>query len=455
MESADRNFSFSGELVRTPWFYKQWLLAGNRATFFDTIARDFGDFVHYRGLFQFYLVNHPSLVKAVLHETHSSFDKQSVIYNRFQKIFGAGLVVAEGETWQCQRKLMQPMFGPGAVKNYLDGMKQAVHELFERWDVANRNQRIFDIAVDMNHLALEIAGRALFEDSFSEHAQHIHRWTNDINYYCGKPPLPIIRSFWFPSRLNRRLKKTLREFHTFLQETIEQNRIRSERKGLLGILLAAKHEESGELMTDAEIRDEVLGMIIGGHETSSAALTWIWYELSQNPDIEAKLHAEIDDVLGGLPLQLEHLARLPYTKMIVDETLRLHPPFWFENRNAIRDVQLGGVTIPKGALVIFSRYSLHRHPGFWKSPNRFDPERFRAGQEENLRSTYASIPFGGGPRICIGIHFATMELIATLAMIAQRYRIRVSSTDHHAMAAHLTMTPKNGLRVSLERRSDL
>ncbi|MEQ1824765.1 MAG: cytochrome P450 [Pirellula sp.] len=452
METDDRNLMFSGQLVHTPWFYKQWMLAGNRALFFDRLVRDFGDFIHYRGLFQFYLVNHPSLVKAVLQGTHGSFDKKSLIYNRFQKVFGAGLVVSEGETWRCQRKLMQPMFGPGAIKGYLDGMKESIHKMFGRWDVAAERKSVFDASVDMNHLTLEIAGQALFDDAFTQHAEAIHRWTHDINYYCGKPPLPIIRSFWFPSRLNRRLKTTLREFHAFLQETIEHRRGNMDSRDLLGILLRATHEETGQAMTDAEIRDELLGMIIGGHETSSAALTWIWYELVRNPDVERRLHGELDEVLGDQPLQLEHLPQLRYAKMIIDETLRLHPPFWFENRNAVCDVELGGVTIPKGSLVIFSRYSVHRNPKFWRSPDVFDPNRFQPGHEENARSTYASIPFGGGPRICIGIHFAAMELIVALAMIARRYRIRIATTDRHSMAAQLTMTPLHGLQVLVERR---
>ena len=157
-------------------------------------------------------------------------------------------------------------------------------------------------------------------------------------------------------------------------------------------------------------------------------------------------------MLGPGPLALEHLPDLVYARMVIEETLRLHPPFWFENRNVAADVELGGALIPQGSVVVFSRYSLHRHAGFWKDPERFDPERFRPDQEENKRSVCAHVPFGGGPRICIGVHFAMMELLIVLATIARRYNVVLDASHRHEMAAHLTMTPKYGVRVRLEAR---
>ncbi len=444
--------SFQGSLIRPPFFYKQWMLAGNPAIFFDRLVNDFGDFVHYRGLFSFYLVNHPSLVKHVLQETHRSFDKNSVIYNRFRNAFGNGLVVAEGEQWKRQRKLMQPMFGPIAVRRFFELMVTSTEELVARWSAIASCQEVFNIAEDMNQLTLQIAGRALFHDSFDDIAVDIGRWTHVINHYSAKPPLPIIRSLWFPSRINLELKQVLREFNAFLYEMIENRRKVDDRDDLIGILSNAKHEETGMPMSNVEIAEEALGMIIGGHETSSSALTWIWYELQRNPSVEQRLLNEIDTVVGNRTLKLEDLPLLKFTKMVIDETLRLHPPFWFENRNAITDVELGGIRIPKGALVVFSRYSLHRHRDFWTAPDAFNPNRFEPDCEENKRSVYAHVPFGGGPRICIGINFAMMELIVAIAMICQRYRVVVDESDRHEMSAHLTMTPKHGVKVRLVSR---
>jgi len=205
-------------------------------------------------------------------------------------------------------------------------------------------------------------------------------------------------------------------------------------------------------MSDAEIVDEALGMVIGGHETSASALTWIWYELDRHPDIRERMIEEVDRVVGEEPLRIEHVKELVFTKMVIDETLRLHPPFWFENRNIKESIELGGHRLPPGAIVAFSRYSLHRHPQFWQNANRFDPERFLPDQEENPRSSYAFVPFGGGPRVCIGLHFATIELLVIVAVITQQYRLRTAPENRHEMTAALTMIPKYGHQVRLEKR---
>lgn len=444
--------TFSGKLARPPLMYRQWLLAGNRAKFFDTLVNDLGDFVHYRGLFSFYLVNHPSLVKQVLMETHKSFDKNSVIYDRFRNAFGNGLVVAEGERWRRQRRLMQPLFGPSAVQQYFELMRDSAEQMARRWEPVCQSGEILDVAAEMNHVTLQIAGRALFHDSFDKIAPQISHWTHVINWYSAKPPLPIVRSFWFPSRINRQLKQALNEFHSFLQEMIQSRRGGEQSTDLISRLLAARDEETGQPMSDQEIAEEALGMIIGGHETSSSALAWVWCELDRHPEVREQLHQELNEVVGAGPLQLEHVPQLVYTRMVIEETIRLHPPFWFENRNVAADVELGGVPIAKGSVVVFSRYSLHRHPGFWESPDAFNPERFRPGAEENKRSTYAYVPFGGGPRICIGVHFALMELVVVLAVLARQTNVKLDTSHRHDMAANLTMTPKYGVRARLERR---
>ena len=375
-----------------------------------------------------------------------------MIYNRFRNAFGNGLVVAEGDRWRRQRKLMQPLFGPNAVKHFFDLMVDSANQMAERWEPACRRGKVFDIADEMNQVTLQIAGRALFHDSFDRTSERIGRWTQIINRYSAKPPLPVIRSLWFPSRINFQLKRALVEFHAFLQEMIDSRRSNNDQSDLIGILLKARHEESGQPMSDQEIAEEALGMIIGGHETSSSALSWIWYELDRHPAVRERLDAELDAVVGSQPLSLEHLPRRTYTRMVIDETLRLHPPFWFENRNVAADVELGGVPIPKGSVVVFSRYSLHRHADFWKEPERFDPERFHPEHEENKRSVCAHVPFGGGPRICIGVNFAIMELVIVLAVIARKYKVFLDASHRQDMAAHLTMTPKYGVKIRLEAK---
>lgn len=450
-EPADPKI-FTGTLVRPPWFYRQWMLAGNPAYFFQRLARDYGDYVHYRGLFSFYQVNHPALVKQVLMETHKSFDKQNIIYGRFSKAFGDGLTVSEGDKWKRHRKLMQPMFGPITVRNFFDSMHNATVEACDRWASQFANEKSFDIASQMDQLTLRIAGEAFFSDGFQQDADRIGRWNERINNYCAKPPLPIIRAIWFPSSVNRRLKATLHEFHQFIGEMIEKRRTSGSQNDLLSLLLEARHEDDGSPLTDAELKEEVLGMIIGGHETSSSALAWIWYELYRNPRVRTKVNEELESVLRGEPLTMEALPQLKYVRMVIDECLRLHPPFWFENRNAIKDVELGGHVIPKGSIVLFSRHTLHLHPSFWRDPETFIPERQDPENLEHKRSDYAQVPFGGGPRICIGINFAIMELMVIVATICQRFDVDLAKDDRHVMQAKMTMFPKHGVRVVLNER---
>ena len=193
-------------------------------------------------------------------------------------------------------------------------------------------------------------------------------------------------------------------------------------------------------------------MILGGHETSSSCLAWVWYELDRNPDVRQKIDDELETVLGGEPPTIESLFQLKYVRMVIDESLRLHPPFWFENRNAMEDVELGGHVIPKGSIVLFSRHALHRHPSFWQEPERFKPERQDPENLEHQRTTYAQVPFGGGPRICLGINFAIMELMVIVATICQRFEVTVAKDNRHVMSAKMTMLPKHGVRVNLTPR---
>ena len=231
---------FRASLAKPRFFYRQWMLAGNPALFFDRLVRDFGDFVHYRGLFSFYLVNHPALVKQVLQETNKSFDKNSVIYNRFRNAFGNGLVVAEGERWRRQRKLMQPMFGHQAIKQFFDLMvdsaSQARASAGSRPAAAARSSTL---PSEMNRRHAADRRPRLFHDSFDQSAERIGHWTHVINLYSAKPPLPIVRSLWFPSRINRQLKRALAEFHAFLQEMIDRRRANNDQSDLIGMLASS------------------------------------------------------------------------------------------------------------------------------------------------------------------------------------------------------------------------
>ena len=436
---------FSGALATPPAFHRQWMLAGNPAHFFDSLIRDHGDFIRYRGVIDFYLINHPALVRQVMRETHRDFDKNSRIYDHFRNVFGNGLVTAEGEAWKRKRKLMQPMFSPSAIGSYFSLMRDGADSAVLPAD------KPFDIAEEMNRLALEIAGRAFFSDGFDGSIARIREWTEAINRYSAKPRLPFVSDLRFPSPTNLRVRRMMVDFRDFMRGLIRARVGGAPKDDLLGVLLSARDEDGAEMDED-EVCEEILGMIIGGHETTATALTWFWFELHRHPEVERRILDEIRSVLGDGPLTQDHLRSLKYTDMAIQETMRLHPPFWFENRNTIHDTELGGAVIPRGSMVVFSRYSLQRHPDFWKNPDAFDPSRFDPANTDNPGATCAHIPFGGGPRVCIGRHFAMMELLVIVTTVMRRCRVSVHPADRHRMSAKLTMAPRHGLLVTAAPR---
>jgi cytochrome P450 len=380
--------------------------------------------------------------------TMRDFDKNSRIYNHFRNVFGKGLVTAEGEAWKRKRKLMQPMFSSSAIGSYFSLMVDSTISAMQKWP----DETVFDFAEEMNNLTLEIAGRAFFSAGFDGSVERIRKWTNSINRYSAKPPIPVVSDLRFPSPTNLRVRKTMKDFTEFMLGLIHERRDGAPKEDLLDVILSAVYED-GTKVDEDEVCEDILGMILGGHETSATALTWFWYELNQHPDVEKKVLEEIHSVVGDEPLKKEHLSELTYTNWVIQETMRLHPPFWFENRNAMADVELGGTVIPRGSMVVFSRYSLQRHPDFWENPDAFDPSRFDPENTHNPGVACAHIPFGGGPRICIGRHFAMMELLVIITTVLRGLCVSVDPTNRHSMSAKLTMEPRHGLLVTATKRS--
>ena len=264
--------------------------------------------------------------------------------------------------------------------------------------------------------------------------------------YHPVPPLG------FPTPRNRRIQHYIRTLDEVVQVIItEHRRLGAEKDDLLSMLLAARDEETGEGMSDRQVRDEVMTLLLAGHETTSNALSWAWYLLSQNHDAESCLHAELEQVLGGRTPTVEDLPRLPYTRMVLEETLRLYPPAVGFNRKAMADDEVGGYFVSAGTLIWLSPYITHRHPDFWENPEVFDPERFSPERSAG-RLHFAHFPFGGGPRLCIGNNFAMMEAQLVLATIAQRYCLRMVPGHQVEPQALLTLRPRDGLQMTLLER---
>lgn len=438
--------------MRAPFMYKQWMVAGDTMSFLRMLTQEFGDFVHYRGLLNFYVVNHPDLIRQVLQKTNDRYDKNTDIYRRFKSVFKTGLVTSEGAHWMKQRKLIQPLLKPTFVKSLIPLMCESTANMAKVWATSAASGEPRMIAQDMSALTLEVAGRCLFSNDFDGFGEDIIRWSEYINTYSGLTPYPVVRSPWFPSPSNLKMRLILREFRTFVGSLYDQ-RMAKANKGddLFSLLIQARDDDSQNGMSRETLVNEVVTMIFGGHETSATALTWCWYFLSKNPDVRANLHRELDEVLCGKNPGPEHLPKLKYTRMVIDEAMRMGPPFWFENRNACKDDELWGERIPKGSLIMFSRHAMHMHPDFWEEPTQFRPERFATTASKD-RTKFAYIPFGGGPRICAGITFATIELVIALATLANRFSLEPMQSDKLEVEARLTMTPRDGVPARIVLR---
>jgi cytochrome P450 len=257
---------------------------------------------------------------------------------------------------------------------------------------------------------------------------------------------------WIPTSSNRRLAQASRRLDQLIQRFIDDRRASGEDKGdLLSMLLLARDEDGTGQMTDKQVRDEAMTLFGAGHETTAVALTWTWYLLSQHPEVEAKLHDELDAVLGGRKPTLEDLPHLPYTEKVIKEAMRLYPPAWGTSREPITDVEIGGYPIKKGQTIFINIYGVHRDARFFSDPGRFDPERFSPENEKQIPH-YAYLPFGGGPRVCIGNAFAMMEARLILATVAQQYRLKLAPGHQVAPQRVFTLRPKHGMKMIAVRR---
>jgi cytochrome P450 len=434
----------------TRLFYRQWQLITEPHRFFDALASEYGDFAYYRGLIPFYFVNDAERVKQILKQTTVRFDKRTPLYRRFRGVFRSGLVVSEGDHWQRQRRLMQPMFAPAALKRYFGVMDDCVTEFQSRWDRLAADGSAFDLFSETSNLTLEVAGRSLFSDGFEGARDEIEQWSRRIARYSALPPLPPLDDVRIPTPLNLRMQRDMRRFRQFVQDKIDARRSQPDTDDLLTRLMQAARDE-GSPISDGELVDEVVTMIFGGFETSSMALVWFWYLMSRHPDVETRILDEINTTLGERRPERADLANLPLLRASIEEALRLYPPFWFENRRATEAVDLGGYTIPAGAMVVFSRHALHRSPHYWREPATFRPERFLADAAEPVHR-FASVPFGGGPRQCIGMSFAMMELMLTLARTLPRYRLFTDASGDIDTVSSLTLEPSRRLQATLTRR---
>lgn len=400
-----------------------------------------------RTIYHFY---HPDGVKHILVDNHANYVKGALI-EPIRNIAGNGLFSADGELWLRQRRLMQPAFHRERIAGFGTIMTDLTTQMLQRWE-GHGTVEPLDVSAEMVNLTMSIVSQTMFGAAFVDHGNRIgdaiqialddvqHRF--DMPFY---PPLSV------PTPYNRRLRAAIRNLHQAIDEIIAARRRSDDaRSDLLGMLMEAR-DDGHAGMDDVQLRNEILTMFVAGHETTARLLAFAFYVVARHPEVETRLHQELDAVLHGGTPAMSDLPALTYTRMIVDETLRLYPPAWLFARQAVADDEVMGYHVPAGALVALSPYATHRHPAFWEDAERFDPERFSPARSAG-RSKYAYMPFGGGPRQCIGNTFALSEAVLVLATVAQRFGLHTAPGAELKLAARTTLQLDGGLPMRIESR---
>ncbi|MEZ6188994.1 MAG: cytochrome P450 [Planctomycetota bacterium] len=411
------------------------------------LAREYGDIAHsrYAGA-DVFLVVQPAAIEHVLVKNRANYQKDRFLRS-LRDVLGDGLLTSEGERWKADRKLMAPAFTPRRIHAYAGTMVACAREAEASWEDE------VDVTEAMTRLTLEVAVRTLFGTTSSEDARRVGEAFRAVAEFFGHAvsvPLPVGWWSWIPTRRNTRYRRARRELEDVVARIVRERRADPSGDDLLSAMLAARDEE-GRGLDDGQLRDQVLTLLLAGHETTSLLLTYVWDALARNPAVEARLHAELEQVLGGRDPELADLERLPYLRQVVQETLRLYPPAAIMGREAIGEDEIQGYRIPQGSIVLMSQWVTQRDPRFFPSPHAFDPERWAPGREAE-RPRFAYFPFGGGQRICIGEAFAMLEARLVIATLAQRRRFVATSAFPPRLGVSITLRPRDPVRMQLPRR---
>jgi len=415
--------------------------------YFTAISRRYGDIAGMRVVnFKIFLINHPDHIEDVLVHHPRKFVKGRVLKAN-KRVFGEGLLTSEGDFWLRQRRLAQPAFHRARIAGYAATMVEYAERLLPEW----RDGEERDLHKEMMRVTLQIVGKTLFDADVAGDAQDVGQAMELLLKLGANFRRTIFIPQWLPTPTNIRLERAIRKIEKVLYRIIAERRASGRDAGdLLSMLLAAQ-DEDGSRMTDQQLRDEAITLFLAGHETTANALSWTWWLLAQNPAAEAKLHEELHGVLGGRAPSLEDLPKLAYTNHVITESMRLYPPAWGMARTAIEEHEIAGYRVPKGSGVSFTTWTVHRDPRWYDAPEEFRPERWEGDLHKRL-PRFAYFPFGGGPRQCIGNTFALMETALIVATVAQQFRFRLVPGHKVTPLASITLRPRDGILVKLEKR---
>jgi cytochrome P450 len=399
-------------------------------------------------------INHPDYIREVLADNGDTFDKNAAIFRIVRPVLRDGLIsVADLDVWRRQRRLMAPYFTPRTVSTFAENMTDETVQMLDRWERSPGVGGVIDVTAEAGHLALRIVSRSLFSAEVGSRAQTFERAFCVANSMLGAylrlpfPPLAV------PTRAHLRLRRAIARMDEFVSTSIRERlagHASAGNRDLLTLLMHAADEDGR--MDPAQLHDEVLNVCIGAFETTRNTLSWALDVLARHPEVERNLHTELDQVLAGRIPTVADFAQLTYTRAIIDETLRLYSPAYQSMRHAVTDTEIGGYAVPANSDILFNSYLLHRHPEFWEKPERFDPTRFTPDRVA-ARPKHAYIPFGSGPRSCIGKHFALTELTLALATIGRGHRlVRPAGRPDVALEPLITLQPRGGVHLMLQRR---
>ncbi len=396
------------------------------------------------------IVDKPEYVKHVLQDNNKNYVK-SFGYEVLARLLGQGLLTSEGDFWLKQRRLAQPAFHRDRLALLTNTMVSCTNDLLTELKALENHQ--VNLAKNMMSVTLNIVAKSMFSSDVKYFVATVGKEIDFSNERAMKRiNNPFLPPPWLPTPMNWREQKSINTLNGIMFSIIEGRRKATDKyDDLLQMLMDVEDLDTGERMSNQQLKDESMTIFLAGHETTALALSWLWYLLDKNHDKRDKLYHEIDTVLAGRTPTMEDLHNLPYLRAVLDETLRLYPPAWMVGRRALADDEIGGFRVPAGYNILMPVYTMHRNPAVWENPDSFIPERF---VKDNLKDKhrYAYFPFGGGPRFCIGNNFAIMEMQIIAAMLAQRYYFTLPKGYEAETEQLVTLRPKGGMPMTVTPR---
>jgi len=422
--------------------------------FFSSLQKQYGDISTIRfSVRRVSYIQHPDLIHHILQVNSRNYTK-SLRYEQLKYLLGNGLLTSEGEFWLRQRRMIQPAFHRQKLQLLADEMRECAEQMLIEWEKADLSKP-FNVSNEMMAITLQIVGKTLLNSDVKSEAKNVGDALSFLLKAVNiRTRTPVLLPLWVPLPTHLKIKAAVKTINSVLDKVFESRRKNpTDRYDLLTMLMEVKYEDTGEHMGNKQLRDEVMTLFVAGHETTANALSWTLYLLAKNPEALKKCTEEINNTIGTRKSTFDDLAHLPYLNMVIDESMRLYPPAWIIGRKTIKSDSVGSYKLPSGHNLLISPYALHRDERYWPDPEKFMPERFTAEMVKNRpRNSY--LPFGAGPRMCIGNNFAFMEIQIVLIMIMQRFTFTVANQEEVQPEPLITLRPKGGVWLSMKKVND-